>query len=75
MKNLLKLAGKKIIILILAVIIGVFLWNIKDRLKKPERVGYDYQNCDSFYGGLPDYGLKKRGNILINHIQCVEDKP
>ena len=48
------------IIVIAAALIGVFYYR-----KAPVRIAaYDYRMCDSFRGGMPDYGLYKRRNIL-----------
>ena len=63
MKKLLnvRLLRRIIAIIVIAVaLIGIFHYK-----KEPCRVAaYDYRVFDSFRGGMPDYGLYKRRNIL-----------
>lgn len=48
------------IIVIAIALIGIFCYR-----KAPCRVAaYDYRMLDSYRGGMPDYGLYKRRNIL-----------
>ena len=58
--NVLLLRRIMVIIALAVILIGIFCYR-----KAPTRIAaYDYRVCDSFRGGMPDYGLYKRRNIL-----------
>ena len=63
MKKLLNVSLLCRIVAIIAV--SVLLYFMFFHRKVPARIAaYDYRICDSFRGGMPDYGLYKRKNLL-----------
>lgn len=70
MKKLLNVLSSKWFIVVLAVILAALFAIIALRQTrafddKKDYPTYDWQNCDSFINGLPDYGIKNRNNILL----------
>lgn len=68
MKKLLKILHSKWFIAILCVILALIftLAAVKGMQATDEKrvTAYDYHSYNSFRDGMPDYGLRKRKNIL-----------
>lgn len=66
MKKLLKVLRSKWFIAVLAVVLALLFTLAAVKGAEDEKIvtAYDYRSYNSFRGGMPDYGLRNRKNIL-----------